>query len=75
VHIPEPFWHTTILVKNRKAFERWLASPETNECPPFFFLSSQQNGRETMALDREEIERLTSDGFQQIRIGLNCIIY
>lgn len=75
LNIPEPFWHTTLLVKNRAEFERWLADPVNNESPAMFFLSSNQNGREEKLLTGDEIRRLTDAGFRQVKIGLNCILY
>ena len=75
INIPEALWHTTLLVKNRTLFERWLANPEELECPPMFYLSSHSNGKEVILLSKEEIDRLIAAGFRQVKIGLNCIIY
>jgi hypothetical protein len=75
LNIPEPLWHSVILVRDRTAFERWLSDPTNNECPSFFYLSKINNGKYEELLTGEEIRRLTEGGYRQVKIGLNCIIY
>lgn len=73
-NIPEPLWNTTLLVKSRKLFERWLADPDNVDCP-MFVISSLEGGKEVPALTKAEIKRLLDAGFKQMRIGNNCILY
>ena len=74
INIPEPYWHSTILVPSRSLFERWVQNPEV-ECPIFFLSKQQPTGKVETMLSKEEIDRLLRAGFKQVRIGLNCILY
>ena len=70
LNIPENLWHSTLLVESKRKFEKHLRDPQKTMCI-YFYLSSQ-NGKEI--IKKEEVDRLLRLGYQQVKIGLNCII-
>jgi hypothetical protein len=72
LNIPENFWHSTLLVESKRKFEKHLRDPQKTMCI-YFFLSPQ--AEEAKTLKKEDVDRLLRLGYQQVKIGLNCIIY
>jgi hypothetical protein len=72
LNIPENLWHSTLLVESKRKFTRHLQDPQKTGCI-YFFLSPEKEG--IKPLKKEDVERLLRLGYQQVKIGLNCIIY
>ncbi len=75
LNIPEEFWNKTLLVNSRRKFERWLRNPDNDECVYFILSVDTKKAQGEKMLSNREIVELQKAGFQQVRIGLNCILY